>query len=40
MEPVLAAWADVGVAGVRQIAAEARSILKEARKNVISSPPA
>lgn len=36
MEPVLAAWTDAGVPGVREIAAECRSILKEGRKNVSS----
>ncbi|SNX86755.1 uncharacterized protein MEPE_05464 [Melanopsichium pennsylvanicum] len=34
MEPVLAAWTDAGVAGVREIAAECRSLLKEGRKTI------
>lgn len=37
MEPVLAAWTDAGVAGVREIAAECRSLLKDGRKAVGSS---
>lgn len=32
MEPVLAAWTDAGVAGVREIAAECRALLKDGRK--------
>lgn len=39
MEPVLAAWTDAGVAGVREIAAESRSLLKEARKTVGTPAP-
>ncbi|KAJ1021194.1 hypothetical protein NDA16_003980 [Ustilago loliicola] len=37
MEPVLAAWTDAGVAGVREIAAQSRSLLKDGRKAVGSS---
>ncbi|TKY88297.1 hypothetical protein EX895_002649 [Sporisorium graminicola] len=37
MEPVLAAWTDAGVAGVREIAAECRSLLKDGRKAIGSS---
>lgn len=37
MEPVLAAWTDASVAGVREIAAECRSLLKEGRKAIGSS---
>lgn len=32
MEGVLAAWSDAGVAGVKEIMAECRVVLKEARK--------
>lgn len=32
MEPVLAAWTDAGVVGVREIAAECRTLLKDGRK--------
>lgn len=32
MEPVLAAWTDAGVAGVREISAECRALLKDGRK--------
>ncbi|SPO29028.1 uncharacterized protein UTRI_05602 [Ustilago trichophora] len=39
MEPVLAAWTDAGVAGVREIAAECRGLLKEGRKTVEFSAP-
>lgn len=39
MEPVLAAWTDAGVAGVREIAAECRGLLKEGRKAIGSSAP-
>lgn len=39
MEPVLAAWTDAGVAGVGEIAAECRGLLKEGRKTVGSSAP-
>ncbi|GAC94565.1 hypothetical protein PHSY_002138 [Pseudozyma hubeiensis SY62] len=34
MEPVLAAWTDAGVAGVREIAAECRTLLKDGRKAI------
>ncbi|EST08246.1 hypothetical protein PSEUBRA_002337 [Kalmanozyma brasiliensis GHG001] len=37
MEPVLAAWTDAGVSGVREIAAECRSLLKDGRKAVGTS---
>ncbi|PWZ01834.1 hypothetical protein BCV70DRAFT_198116 [Testicularia cyperi] len=39
MEPVLAAWTDAGVVGVREIAAECRSILKEGRKAIVQATP-
>ncbi len=39
MEPVLAAWTDAGVSGVREVAAECRALLKDGRK-ALSSPAA
>ncbi|GAC77155.1 hypothetical protein L1887_62767 [Cichorium endivia] len=39
MEPVLAAWTDAGVGGVREVAAECRALLKDGRK-ALSSPAA
>lgn len=37
MEPVLAAWTDAGVAGVREVAVECRSLLKDGRKAIGAS---
>lgn len=37
MEPVLAAWTEAGVTGIREIAAECRTLLKDGRKATGSS---